>query len=156
MPPKGYSFQSYDNDTFQFLYQLHKKGIINDQNYIKFSECKTFKHLLDLTREQFKIKEELFDKIWKYLHQSWTWKRGEPSECTVFNEWQSIFMRELLRKNGVITREECLNSLFTDQQFRHITVLEEMNYLKSIQTNQLLGRKIIYIINPEIVIECQN
>lgn len=156
MSSKGYNFHSYSKETYQFLYLLHKKGTISDKNYIKFGECKSFNQILNLTQEQFSITENIFSKIREYVWNSWNWKRGKIKDSVIFNEWQSIFMRELLKKNGIMTREECLNELLTDQQISsHVVALEEMNYLKSIKTSRLASSKTIYLINPDIVIECQ-
>ncbi len=152
-----FTFRCFTNDTYKLFHKLHKKKIINDEKYIKLGQCPSKKQAFKIVSECFSISEQIHQEIWKYLFSQIRWIRCKPRESIYFNEWQIIFFLELMKYNGVITRNHCLKEILTDQQIStQITQLEQMNFICSVKVRRSFGNTTIFIFNPEMIKEIQD
>ena len=146
-------FQCFTNETYKLLQKLHKKKILNDEEYITFGECQNIKEVKELLNKNFSIKETEITPIWHYIiYKGWGWKRANKSESTVFNDSQSQFMKKLLSKNGIYERDQCLREDLTNNQIStQIKELEDMGFIVSFRTSKKYDNKTFFVINPEII-----
>lgn len=151
-------FQCFTNETYKLLQQLRKKKILSDQEYIALGECKNMAEVKSLICKNFSIQEKEIEATWTYIiNEVWKWKRSNKQESTVYNNYQSAFIKELLKNNGIYERDRCQQQLLTDGQIStQIKEVEEMQSIIAIRTSKKYGDKTIYAINPEIIKEVRN
>lgn len=143
-------FQCFSNETYEKIRYLNRKKIIEEDVYKQLEDCESVKELKRIILAYFSFKDQLVDKIWRIFREEiWIWKRCHREESTYFNDYQLVFINELIKNNGVYSRERCQKEILTDCQItRDLIPLEETEIIFSFKTKKMYGNHIIYIIHP--------
>lgn len=141
-------FECLNRESYRKIRELNRRKVIPDTLYKEMEDTQSFRQLLKVLQDHFTLSPTAIPPTWlKIINQMWQWDRRDPDNRTVFNEFQSIFVKELLNRGGIYLREECQKEILTDAQIsKHITNLEKQNLILSLRTRPHHGNKTIFIL----------
>ncbi len=113
-------------------------SIINAKDYDKLIKALSFYDILD----EDKIKQILYH----VMKNVWMGVLTKEQRCTVFDQEENIFFKEILKNNGIMSRKYTADNIFRTEHIndRVATNLEEMGIIDIIRC---ANYEVIYILN---------
>lgn len=148
-------FDYMTEESYQLLKNMHQTKEIDDKMFIELANTRNIKQLEEVFKKNYNIStQEQITKIWFNFINKWKWDRDDKENCTVFNEWQSIFIKKLLCNGGVYTKEQCQREILTEfQTYSQLVQLERNNIIFHLKSKRLFGNRIVYILNKKVAFE---
>lgn len=126
--------------------QYVKKGVLNASQMMRILDAENYSDIIKAISLFLEIDEDKSGLLWSHvINKVWMGVLTNEDRCTVFNEHENIFFREMLRNGGMLTRKHCIKNLFRTPRKSDNTAtnLEEMGIIDSIK----LKNEVVYILN---------
>jgi len=141
------------NETFECLQTLVSNDLISQDTLSQIIYSQNTKKITEYLSESMNIHPNEIMKFWDYIiHCQWWGVKTEEQKRTVFNEYENIFFKEILKNKGVISNTEAEKNIFKNPPIRRKTIqnLEDLEIILSIP---LKNYQIIYIVHPKLCLK---
>lgn len=137
--------QIFTEKTYSILKSLNKSKLLSDERFINLIQSRSNKEIENILRTSFGISEKTFKSLaWYFIDKA-------GNKAYSLNERQLNFISKLIKKNGLMYRNECN---FNGWQFVYdIGELEDMEAVIKIEIRRIYGGKSMYLFHPSIVKE---
>ena len=141
-------------DSLLSVVRLAEAGHVEPSIVSRILEAKKFSEVIDAFKSLYAPMDEVkVSKIWHHIvHGVWEGVLCDDDARTVFNEHDNIFVRELLRSGGVITKRECLSRVFKTEYYCNQTA-NAMVDMEIVFPVRLRNHGVLYVLDPKFFSE---
>jgi hypothetical protein len=124
-----------------------KLGVLNPSQIMHLWDADDYESIIFAISKFLNIDEEKTLMIWNHIiNHVWIGVFDDDDKATVFNEYENIFFRELLKNKGMLTRKFCLENVFKTSHIND-KVTKNLIDMEIIDSFQLTNWQVIYVLN---------